>query len=97
MIEPISDEIVRSQQQLTDRFQALGIIPTAIQVADERTTAQNANDSMPSTVACAAAPPAALSDSRNALDRVCTDIAKHHAEGADEKGRPRPVFSGGRR
>jgi hypothetical protein len=66
MIEPISDEIVRSQQQLADRFHALGIIPTAIQVADERTTAQNANDSMPSTVACAAAPPAALSDSRNA-------------------------------
>jgi hypothetical protein len=66
MIEPISDEIVRSQQQLADRFHALGIIPTAIQVADERTTAQNANDSMPSTVACAAAPPAAVSDSRNA-------------------------------
>jgi sulfonate transport system substrate-binding protein len=34
-IEPISDEIVRSQQQLADRFHALGIIPTPINVADE--------------------------------------------------------------
>jgi NitT/TauT family transport system substrate-binding protein/sulfonate transport system substrate-binding protein len=34
-IEPITDEIVHSQQELADRFYNLGIIPTAIRVADQ--------------------------------------------------------------
>ena len=50
---------------------------------------------MPSTVACAAAPPAALSDSRTRRSGLY--IAEHHAEGADEKGRAGAAFSGGRR